>query len=232
MEAQVNWDKLENYRKQWQEGGKAVLTDFFSESAALNLWEYYYKKPDHQYDLAIYPAIEKLNQPDTYPVYRCKPGDDSIPRREKLARKFHTEGQFSYIYRRTEDFHPLLDVFSTSDFVQKLEYITGYTNLEFSWDATFVSNYSAGHFNGPHHDGINGRIAFVFHLSRNWKAWHGGLFIRLDKDYSQIDAVVAPSFNKLVVFDVYGTEHGSPHLVTEIAQGCANRRISFTGWYN
>jgi hypothetical protein len=30
------------------------------------------------------------------------------------------------------------------------------------------------------------------------------------------------------MFDVEG---GAPHLVTEIAQGVNNKRISFTGWY-
>lgn len=229
---EINWGDLQSHKQEWSNSEKVVLSNFFPDEDAKTLWEYYYKKPDHQYDLAIFPAVEKLDQEGVYPVYRCKPGDPSIPKRERYVRKLLNENLFSYIYRRTEDFHPLFEIFSSKEFIAKLETITGYQNLKFDWNSTFVSNYGPGHFNGPHHDGINGRIAFVFHLSQNWMPWYGGLFLRLSKDYKKVDTTVVPSFNKLVVFDVYGNEHGSPHLVTEVAQGCANRRISFTGWYN
>jgi len=145
--------------------------------------------------------------------------------------KVNDEVNFSYFYRRTEDYHPLLNCFAEDWFIKKLEYITGYENLQFNWDMTFISNYGPGHYNGPHTDGSNGRIAFVFHLSKDWKPWNGGLFLRMDHEWTKADAVISPSFNKFAMFNVFGDGYGAPHLVTEVAQGCTNRRISYTGWY-
>ncbi len=97
---------------------------------------------------------------------------------------------------------------------------------------TFVSCYTAGDFNGPHTDGDNGRLAFVYHLSKNWKPEYGGLFLRMEDDFQTVNKVVVPPFNSLTIFDTkgHGTS-GTPHLVTEIAQACTNKRIGFTGWY-
>jgi len=230
---QVNFSNLDYYKEQWQRGNNAVLTDFFDEQSALNLWSYYYNKPDYEYDLAIFPDPnwDGNFEPNVYPLYRCKPGDPSIPSRIAHSLKVNDDGDFSYMYRRTEDYHPLLNCFAEDWFIKKLEYITGYENLQFTWDMTFISNYGPGHYNGPHTDGSNGRIAFVFHLSKDWKPWNGGLFLRMDHEWTRADAVISPSFNKFAMFNVFGDGYGAPHLVTEVAQGCTNRRISYTGWY-
>ena len=227
----VNFSNLDYYKEQWQKGNNAILTDFFDEQSALALWSYYYNKPDSNYDLAIFPDHFGHYEEGAYPLYRCKPDDPSIPDRIAHSLKINDEGGFSYMYRRTEDYHSLLNCFAEEWFIKKLEYITGYQDLKFTWDMTFISNYGPGHYNGPHTDGMNGRVAFVFHLSKDWKPWNGGLFLRMDHDWTKADAVISPSFNKFAMFNVFGNGYGAPHLVTEVAQGCTNKRISYTGWY-
>lgn len=229
--ANVNWSNIDFYRDNWRNKNAAILDNFFDEHSALELWSYYKNKPDYDYDLAVFPDHFGQYEEGAYPLYRCKPNDPSIPEREAYSRKVNDEGGFSYIYRRTEDYHPLLSVFESREFISKLEYITGYQDLQFTWDMTFISNYGPGHYNGPHTDGMNGRIAFVFHLSKDWRPWQGGLFLRMDDNWDNATAVISPSFNKFAMFNVFGNGYGAPHLVTEVAQGCTNRRISYTGWY-
>jgi hypothetical protein len=142
------------------------------------------------------------------------------------------DGGFSYTYRRTGDItqqkHPYLEIFESPSFTQFLSGITGHENLEFVNSHAFISNYETGHYNGPHTDGNNGRIAFVFHMSKDWKPQYGGLFMRMEWDWKTINKAICPPFNTLSIFDV---SNGAPHLVSEVAQGVNNKRISYTGWY-
>jgi len=165
-------------------------------------------------------------------MYKTQTGDESIPRRLAHCHDLNDKGEFSYVYRRTGDMsvqqHPYLDLFKSEQFRNYLSEITGHQDLEFSEGHSFVSNYESGHYNGPHTDGENGRIAFVFHLSKDWKPAYGGLFLRMDWDWKTINKAICPPFNTLSIFDV---SNGAPHLVTEVAQGIDNKRISFTGWY-
>jgi Rps23 Pro-64 3,4-dihydroxylase Tpa1-like proline 4-hydroxylase len=75
-------------------------------------------------------------------------------------------------------------------------------------------------------------VAFVYHLSKDWLPGYGGLFMRMDWDWKTVNKTLSPPFNTLAIFDTSGGDQGgSPHLVSEIAQGCNNKRISYTGWY-
>jgi len=56
--------------------------------------------------------------------------------------------------------------------------------------------------------------------------------MRMDWDWKTVNKVIVPPFNTLSIFDTqWQGQQGSPHLVSEVAQGCNNRRISYTGWY-
>lgn len=232
-EVKVNFDpNIDHYKNMWSKTNAAVIQDIIDPFSARTLHEYYFNQSDEWWDLAIFPDPYGNYEGGGYPLYRCKPGDPSIPDRIKHTLDCNDRGEFAYMYRRTENYHPILNVFSSPGFIKSLEYISGYQDLKFDWNMTFISNYGPGHFNGPHTDGMNGRIAFVYHLSKDWKPWNGGLFARMDWEWKNADALVVPGFNKLAMFNVFGDENGgAPHLVTEVAQGCTNKRISFTGWY-
>ena len=230
------------YREQWEQNKAVNITNLFPDLQANTIHDYYFNQPDDWWDLILYPDPDfdyeqaAIDNPGYYHMYKAKTGDPSIPRREAHCRKLNNEGIFSYIYRRTNDLsiqlHPYLKIFQDSRFRSYLSEITGYENLEYIEGSTFISNYGPGHYNGPHTDGANGRIAFVFHLSKDWKPEMGGLFMRMDWDWKTVNKVICPPFNTLSIFDTkWQEQEGAPHLVSEVAQGINNKRISYTGWY-
>jgi len=235
----INVDK---YQQQWDSNKAVNITNLFPEIQANSIHDYYFNQPDDWWDLILYPDPDfdykqsAIDNPEYYHMYRAKTGDPSIPRREKHCRDLNDKGIFSYIYRRTNNLdlqlHSYLKLFQDPRFINYLSKITGYEDLQYSEGSTFISNYSSGHYNGPHTDGSNGRIAFVFHLSKDWKPEMGGLFMRMDWDWKTVNKTISPPFNTLSIFDTkWQGQEGAPHLVSEIAQGINNKRISYTGWY-
>jgi len=110
-----------------------------------------------------------------------------------------------------------------------IKFINKVTNLNVvTGEKTFVSRYAEDCFLSKHTDEVNGKLAFVLHLSKNWNPDWGGLYLNL-KDESDI-RVINPSFNKLVIFEV--TEGISHHSVTQVVGNSLNERISISGWYN
>jgi len=233
---------IETYKQQWEQNKAVNIANLFPDLQATTIHDYYFNQPDDWWDLILYPDPDfdyeqsAIDNPGYYHMYKAKSGDSSIARREDYCRNINDNGGFSYIYRRTGDLssqlHPYLEIFQAPQFLNYLSEITGYKNLQYNEGSTFVSNYSEGHYNGPHTDGANGRIAFVFHLSKNWKPEMGGLFMRMDWDWKTVNKVICPPFNTLSIFDTkWQEQEGAPHLVSEIAQGVNNKRISYTGWY-
>lgn len=237
----VSLSNSEFYREQWEQNKSVNITNLFPELQINTLHNYYFNQPDNWWDLILYPDPDfdyeqsSLDNPGYYHMYKAKLEDPSLSKREEYCRKLNNEGAFSYIYRRknsTDDLHPYLKIFQDSRFREYLSKITGYSDLEYAPGSTFISNYGPGHYNGPHTDGVNGRIAFVFHLSKDWKPEMGGLFMRMDWDWKTVNKVICPPFNTLSIFDTkWQGQDGAPHLVSEIAQGVTNKRISYTGWY-
>jgi len=230
------------YREQWETNKAVNIVNLFPELQANTIHNYYFDQPNDWWDLILYPDPDfdyeqaAIDNPGYYHMYKAKSGDPSIPRREEYCRDINNNGGFSYIYRRTNDLsvqlHHYLKIFQSPKFLDYLSQITGYENLEYNEQSTFVSNYGPGHYNGPHTDGTNGRIAFVFHLSKDWKPEMGGLFMRMDWDWKTVNKVISPPFNTLSIFDTKWQEReGAPHLVSEVSQGISNKRISYTGWY-
>ena len=161
-------------------------------------------------------------------MYLTKDDDPTLPERIQFAHEVNATNGFSYMYRRTQDFHPYLNWFSSPKFISIVENLTGYSKLEYLPSYSFVSCYEEGHYNGPHTDGDNGRVAMVYHLSKDWKPYFGGVFMRMDWGNEVINKAVNPPFNTLTMFNVVG---GAPHFVSEVAKGVKNKRIAFTAWY-
>ena len=230
-------------REQWLKSGVVNITPVFPQLQAETIHEWYFNQPNDWWDLVLYPdpnfdyAQNEIDNPGYYHMYQSS---DNDPNRLNVLNHIHevnNNGGFSYTYRRTGEptepyLHPYLKVFQTQMFREYLCKITGYDSLEYHDSHTFVSNYEAGHYNGPHTDGNNGKIAFVYHLSKDWVPQYGGLFMRMDWDWKTVNKVVVPPFNTLTVFDTqFDGREGAPHLVSEVVQGCNNKRISYTGWY-
>ena len=229
----INLPKIESLKEEFKKNKAVNITPILTLDEVDEVYNHYFNKKDWKY--VIYPDF--IEHEDYYmPV--ISNNDPSKNDRIKHSRKILDDGGFAYMYKRTQpssveyDLHPYLKQFFSFDFCQYLSQITGYDNLSINPGHTFVSCYTSGDFNGPHTDGDNGRLAFVYHLSKNWKVENGGLFFRMDDDFHTVNKVVVPPFNSLTIFDTkgHGTS-GTPHLVSEVAQGCTNKRIGFTGWY-
>jgi|TARA_B110000908_G_C10175440_1_gene413027 hypothetical protein len=224
---------FEPLKEEFKKNRAVSITPVLTDKAAKEVHSYYFNKKDWKY--VIYPDFIPHEH---YYMPLISSDDSSKDNRIKHSRKTLDEGGFAYMYKRTNpssikyDLHPYLEHFFTPDFCQYLTQITGYNNLFTNIGDTFVSCYTSGDFNGPHTDGDNGRLAFVYHLSKNWKVENGGLFFRMEEDFHTVNKVVVPPFNSLTIFDTKGQgTSGTPHLVTEVAQACTNKRIGFTGWY-
>mgnify|MGYP003859406593 CR=1 FL=1 len=232
----------EPLREQWLKNKVVNITPILPDTIANEVHQYYFNQPRNFWEFPISPdpyfdyVQNEVESPDYYHMYDAKEGDPSIPERIAHAHEVNNRGEFGYMYYRAsvrnQQLHPHLDVFQSKVFSDYLSYITGHTDLKYEADYTFMNCYEEGHYNGPHTDGNNGRIAFVYHLSKDWLPGYGGLFMRMDWDWKTVNKVVVPPFNTLSIFDTeWQGQRGAPHLVSEVAQGCNNKRISYTGWY-
>ena len=229
-------------REQWLKYKAVNITPILPDIQANEVHQYYFNQPRSYWEFPIHPdpnfdyVQSGIENPEYYHMYDAKEGDPSIPERIAHAHSANNRGEFSYMYYRasiqTQQKHQYLALFSSQVFKDFLSKITGYEDLEYKDDWTFMNCYESGHYNGPHTDGNNGRVAFVYHLSKDWKPEMGGLFMRMDWDWKTVNKVVTPPFNTLTIFDTkWDGQPGAPHLVSEVAQECDNKRISYTGWY-
>jgi Rps23 Pro-64 3,4-dihydroxylase Tpa1-like proline 4-hydroxylase len=222
--------ELLRYKTQFQDTGMVIISDLLDLASAHSIWKYYFNQPTDFWDLALFPD-DFNDYGGDYKCYRAKEGDPQINILEPYIRNLNSKGEFSYIYNRTDITYTPLEIFRSQKFIDILGYITGYKGLKFDPLWTLVSCYQEGHYNGPHIDGINGRVAFIYHLSKDWRPGFGGLFLELTEDQKDTKKVVMPDFNKLVLLNVKGDAKGIPHLVTEVSKGCENKRLAYTGWY-
>jgi len=90
----------------------------------------------------------------------------------------------------------------------------------------FTSAYHPGDFLGQHTDHQRG-VAFIFHLSWDWKAEYGGLF-HLETE-TGFDAYV-PGWGDLVLMELGDT--GQNHFVSEVSRLSPRPRLAISGWFN
>ena len=228
----INWEKLQD---DFSKNNIAIIKDLLQPDIAEYIWSAYFYQSKEFWDLAIYPDPEQKSfDQGGYPVYLCKYDDPNIDQKIKYIRNLNNSERdnFTYTYFRTQKLISYLNLWKLKEFKDKITTVTGFKDLNLDDNMNFVSCYEEGHYNGPHTDGVQGRLAFVYHLSKNWKPWYGGLFVRLDWEWKEADVVLSPPFNTLAIFNVDSKNSGSPHLVTEVAQGITNKRIAYTGWYS
>jgi len=94
----------------------------------------------------------------------------------------------------------------------------------------FSSYYRSGDFLGKHSDKDNGQYAFVYQLSKNWDVTWGGNLHLLKDDWQEVDKLIVPKFNQMIIFSVENSIH--PHFVSHISPNVPEKRLSIAGWYN
>jgi SM-20-related protein len=146
---------------------------------------------------------------------------------------------FSYIFYRSMNAgkgqkmnffeFSLRQTLSSPEFIAKLNIITGLTLTKLT--TLFLSKYKSGCFLSPHSDKGNGKLAFVLHISKNWKPQYGGLLHFMNEDRTEITDTFVPCFNTFMIFDI-PPETGISHYVSHIAPGLKNSRYAITGWFD
>lgn len=227
--------------------GRAEIDNFLDENTA-NHMHYFYNElyPAEWWSVSSVPALYKNggNSDEIYDEYnQCDrfqntaENQASIKTVYEFAHKANGEGKFAYFFYRSFNDHPrdcvcqecqLTRFFSTPEFIAFLNNITG-NSLNITKPFTiFTSKYSQGCFLNTHTDDMNGNLAFVYHLTKDWRPDYGGLFTAQDKQRNVLKTVT-PGFNKFVCFRV--GDYVTPHSVTQVSHNVPKHRISLTGWY-
>lgn len=227
--------------------GRLEISDFLDSETA-NHMHYFYNDlyPSEWWSTSSVPALFKNgnNNSEIYDEYnQCDrfqntaENQGAIKVTYEYAHKANSEGKFAYFFYRSFNDHPrdcicqecqLTRYFCDTEFVEFLNKITG-NSLNITAPFTiFTSKYSQGCFLNTHSDDMNGKLAFVYHLTKDWRPDFGGLFTAQDKGRNVLKTIV-PSFNKFVCFRV--GDYITPHSVTQVSHNVSKHRISLTGWY-
>jgi len=118
FEFSASAEKLNSLKNSWDNFRVFNWADFMPESVANELHTYYFHKHKDDWDLIIHPdpfhnygkegSTEPINEEGYYHMYLTKDNDPTLPERIENAQEVNFNNGFSYIYRRTEDFHPYL----------------------------------------------------------------------------------------------------------------------------
>ena len=112
----------------------------------------------------------------------------------------------------------------TRSFVERL------AQRDCSGETTFsASLYLPGDYSLPHNDFLSRndqprQVAFVWHLTKEWRNDWGGEFFWCESNRS-----VLPSFNTLLLFNV---ERHSKHFVTMVSPHAEGKRLAINGWWH
>jgi Rps23 Pro-64 3,4-dihydroxylase Tpa1-like proline 4-hydroxylase len=109
--------------------------------------------------------------------------------------------------------------------LEQMGAVTGLANIAFA-DAQ-ATTYRPGDFLTAHDDDVDGKnrlAAYVFGLTRSWRAEWGGLLM-FHEPGGDIERALMPRFNVLNVFAV-----PQLHSVSAVAPFAGSDRLSVTGW--
>lgn len=218
------FNHLLEYKNQFFQKKQVTIHNLFPEGQAEQIYQDYLNSNEFKVAFWTGEEVEGEGIPIQY-------ADKDTERYHKLTKQvYELEGNniFSYRFSRTNWIQPLLyELWSSKIFTSAIEFITGQENLKWVQSSTFTSKYEAGDFLYTHTDKDNGRIAFVYQLTKDWLPGYGGLFMRMN-DWMNVDATVLPQFNQLTIFDVTG--EGTPHVVTNVIPGLDKCRMAYSGW--
>jgi len=212
------------YQKQFQEKGQVTIDSLFPEPQAEEIYLDYLTNP--KFKVGFWTGEEVPGE--GIPIQYAGKGTHRYNQLTDQVYNLAANNLFSYRFSRTQHVHPYLyNLWDSPMFSEVMGFITGQKGLKWVKDSTFTSKYEAGDFLYTHTDKGNGRIAFVYQLTKNWKPGFGGLFLKAN-NWFHPDVAVLPEFNKLTIFDV--TNEGTPHCVTQVMSNLKECRIAYSGW--
>jgi Rps23 Pro-64 3,4-dihydroxylase Tpa1-like proline 4-hydroxylase len=115
---------------------------------------------------------------------------------------------------------------NTPEMINLITEITGIKGIKrASMQATA---YGPGHFLTDHNDfdpEKDRKVAFVFNMTKDWKAEWGGILQFLEDDGFSESGLI-PTFNALNIFEV-----PQRHIVSQVANFAPKVRFGLTGWF-
>lgn len=109
--------------------------------------------------------------------------------------------------------------------LELFRHITGEDQLNFA--DSFAARYDPGDYTTMHDDGVDERkTAYVFGLTKSWRADWGGLLLFHDED-GAIECGLIPGFNSFNLFAV-----PRRHSVSVVAPFATEPRLTITGWFH
>ena len=218
------FDHLLKYKEEFSQKEQVTIRDLFPNDQAEEIYQDYLNS--NEFKVAFWTGEEVEGK--GIPIQYAEKNTERYHDLTKQVYELEGSNTFSYRFSRTNWIQPLLyNLWSSKIFTSAIEFITSQEDLEWVKGSTFTSKYEAGDFLYTHTDKNNGRIAFVYQLTKDWLPGYGGLFMRMD-DWMNVDATVLPQFNQLTIFNVEG--EGTPHIVTNVIPGLKNCRIAYSGW--
>lgn len=223
------------YKEDFVKNRRVVIDNFLTEEYAEKLHKYYTTEMSKEYWSATY--MPSLRYEGDWEWWQNIPGNRYVMEQAyQHACNARDNNLFSYFFYKTMPtvmekaksvvYEETMAFFNGKEMI---EFINSVTDLEITMgDKTFVSRYAENCFLSNHTDDVNGKLAFVCHLTKDWNPDFGGLYFDL-RDKNNIRAF-NPSFNKLVIFEV--TAGVAPHCVTQVVNNSNKERISVSGWYN
>jgi len=231
----INKDlNLRELKYEFLKNGVVTIENWLDNDYAEELWNHLNNMPQDWWFVSSRPAYDQ----DMHITRWVDNNSDYIQASNQSAREAFGRGEFSYIFRRTNDDHVeecrckecvfKEDVIS-DEVVGFLDYVTGFKVTRIN--EFFASWYDGGDFLSPHSDGPNGVLGFVYNLSKNWKPHYGGnLHFQDNFDENLIQKINVPKFNTLTMFDL-ATTMGHMHFVSEVPMNVPEKRLAFAGWW-
>lgn len=213
-----------DYQKQFKEKGQVTIHNLFPEPQAEAIYADYLS--NSEFKVGFWTGEEVIGE--GIPVQYAQKNTDRYNHLTEKVYNLAADNSFSYRFSRTQHINPYLyTLWDSLIFSDVIGFITGQKDLKWVKNSTFTSKYEAGDFLYTHTDKGNGRIAFVYQLTKDWLPGYGGLFLK-SNDWFHPDATILPEFNKLTIFDV--TNEGTPHCVTQVISNLKKCRIAYSGW--
>jgi len=225
---------LRELKYEFLKNGIVTIENWLDKDYAKSLWEHLNEMPKDWWFVSSRPAMDD----DMHITRWVDENEEYIQESDAKARIEFINGTFSYSFRRTNDDHIeecrckecvfRSDVIS-DEVVGFLDYVTDYKVTKIN--ELFASWYDDGDFLGPHSDGPNGVLGFVYNLSSDWKPHYGGnLHFQNNSNENLIEKINVPTFNTLTMFDL-ATSMGHMHFVSEVVKDVPSKRLAFAGWW-
>ena len=142
-------------------------------------------------------------------VCNIKENQEKIRRLRKEISPYFERGELTFCFKRTIDNHcstcACMECQMKVFFKKKetIDYIDEICDLNLTNISTvFASCYQSNNFLSTHTDQTNGKISFVWNLTKNWKPQFGGNFFLLESNQKDIKKTLTPSFNSLTLFEI------------------------------